>query len=118
VPEKIKSASPSLEYDMFLFHSGDARLDIDCLPTKPVAPERGVRLAISVDGAAPLILTGKGGDVLANLRRLTTTVKIASPGQNRLTVWMIDPGVVLDKLVLDFQPPKDSYLGPPESYRR
>ena len=77
-----------------------------------------MRLAISIDGAAPQILTGKGGDVLANLRRLTTTVKIASPGQHTLTVWMVDPGVVLDKLVLDFAPPKDSYLGPPESYRR
>jgi hypothetical protein len=33
-------------------------------------------------------------------------------------VWMVDPGVVLDKLVLDFAPPKESYLGPCESYRR
>ena len=86
-------------------------MDIDCLPTKPVAPERGVRLAIGIDGEAPQILTGKGGDVLANLRRLTTTVKIASPGRHTLTVWMVDPGVVIDKLVLDFAPPKETYLG-------
>jgi hypothetical protein len=118
-PAEILSSSPSLDYDIYLFHSGEARLDIDCLPTKPVAPDRGVRLAVSLDGAAPQILTGKGGDVLANLRRLTTTVRIiASPGRHTLTVWMVDPGVVLDKLVLDFNPPKDSYLGPPESYRR
>jgi hypothetical protein len=112
------SASPSLDYDVYLFHSGEARLDIDCLPTKPVAPKQGVSLAFSINGAAPQILTGKGGDVLTNLRRLTTPVKIASPGQHTLTVWMVDPGVVLDKLVLDFKPPKDSYLGPPESYWR
>jgi hypothetical protein len=117
-PADIAAKSPSLEYQLYLFHSGDARLDIDCLPTKPVAPERGVRLAISLDREAPQIVTGKGGDVLANLRRLTTTVTIASPGQHTLTVWMVDPGVVMDKLVLDFAPPKDSYLGSPESYRR
>jgi hypothetical protein len=117
-PGEIMSASPSLDYDVYLFHSGEARLDIDCLPAKPVAPKQGVSLAFSIDGAAPQILTGKGGDVLANLRRLTTPVKIASPGQHTLTVWMVDPGVVLDKLVLDFKPPKDSYLGPPESYWR
>ena len=82
------------------------------------------RLWVSIDwnraptGEAPRILTGKGGDVLANLRRLTTTVKITSPGQHTLTVWMVDPGVVLDKLVLDFTPAKDTYLGPPESFRR
>ena len=117
-PEDIRSSSPSLDYDIYLFHSGEARLDIDCLPTSPVARGRGVRLAVSLDGAAPQILTGRGGDVLANLRRLTTTLKIASPGQHTLTLWMVDPGVVIDKLVLDFAPPKDSYLGPPESYHR
>ncbi len=31
---------------------------------------------------------------------------------------MVDPGVVVDKFVLDFAPPKDAYLGPPESYHR
>ena len=117
-PQEIKSGSPSLDYDVHLFHSGEARLDIDCLPTKPVSPGQGVRVAISMDGDAPRILTGQGGDVLANLRRIRTTVKFASRGRHTLTVWMVDPGVVLDKLVLDFSPPKDFYLGPPESYRR
>jgi len=37
--------------------------------------------------------------VLANLRRLRTTARIASPGQHTLTVWMVDPGVVVDKIV-------------------
>ena len=117
-PEDIQSACPSLDYDIYLFHSGEARLDIDCLPTSPVAPGRGVRLAVSLDGDAPQVLTGRGGNVLANLRRLTTKLKIASPGRHTLTLWMVDPGVVVDKFVLDFAPPKDAYLGPPESYHR
>jgi hypothetical protein len=118
VPEEIKSFSPSLDYDIYLFHTGDARLDIDCLPTKPVAPGQGVNLAVSMDGAAPQSLTGKGGDTLSNLRRLTTTVNITAPGRHTLTVWMVDPGVVVDKLVLAFTPAKDIYLGPPESFHR
>jgi hypothetical protein len=117
-PEQIKSSSPSLDYDIHMFLAGEARLDIDCLPTKPVAPGKGVNLAVSIDGEPPQILTGKGGDVLANLRRLTTMVKIASPGQHTLTVWMVDPGVVMDKLVLAYTPAKGTYLGPPESYRQ
>ena len=56
-PEDIRSSSPSLEYDFHLFHAGEVRLDIDCLPTKPVAPERGVRLAVAIDGQEPQILT-------------------------------------------------------------
>ena len=106
------------DYDVYLFHAGEARLDIDCLPTLPVAPKRGVNVAVSIDGAAPQILIGKGGDFMTNLRRLTATVKVPSPGQHTLTVWMVDPGVVMDKLVLAFTPAKETYLGPPESFRR
>jgi hypothetical protein len=112
---EIRSESPSLQYDMYLFHSGEARLDMDCLPTKAVAPGRGVRVAVGIDGQEPQILTGPGGDVLANLRRLTAPVKIIAPGKHVLTVWMVDPGVVIDKIVLSFRELQDSYLGPPES---
>jgi len=115
-PKDILAASPSLDYDIYLFQSGDVRLDLDCLPTKAVAPAQGVGLAVSIDGGEPKILTGNGGDTLTNLRRMTTTLKIATPGQHTLTVWMVDPGVVVDKLVLDFRPPVETYLGPPESY--
>jgi len=111
----IPSSSPSLEYEFYVFRSGDVRLDLDCLPTKPVAPERGVRLAISIDGQEPQIVSGPAGDVLANLRRITTRLKIDSPGKYVLKVWMVDPGVVLDKIVLDFGDSQKSYLGPRET---
>ncbi len=114
----IRSSSPSMQYDIYLFHSGEARLDIDCLPTKAVAPSRGVRLAVSIDGKEPQIVDGQGGDVLTNLRRMTTKVNITEPGKHVLTVWMVDPAVVIDKLVLDFRPPVETYLGPMESYRK
>jgi hypothetical protein len=45
-------------------------------------------------------------------------VTVASPGAHTLAVWMVDPGVVLDKLVLHFGSPEETYLGPPESHRR
>jgi hypothetical protein len=77
-----------------------------------------VRLAISLDDGPPQVLSGNGGDVLTNLRRLTSNLNIPAPGRHRLTVWMVDPGVVIDKIVLAFSPPTDLYLGPPESYRK
>jgi len=115
-PEEILNSSPSIEYDLYVFHSGEALLEIDCLPTLPVGPDRGVRLAFSLDQTEPQILEGSGRDVLANLRRFTATVKISTPGKHTLAIWMVDPGVVIDKIVLYFNPPKNSALGPPESY--
>ena len=77
-----------------------------------------MRLAISLDGGAPQVLSRSRSDVLANLRRWTATVVIDQPGPHTLTVWMVDPGVVLDKIVLFTAAPPESCLGPPESYRR
>jgi len=120
-PAAIRAHSPALEYDVYLFNAGALQLHIDCLPTHPVGPGRGVRLAISIDGGDPRVLGERAGcptDVLANLRRCTTTVGIDKPGHHTLTVWMVDPGVVIDKIVLYTGEPRESYLGPPESFRR
>lgn len=120
-PAQISAHSPSMEYDFTLFHTGDLRLDVDCLPTLSVGPGRGARLAVSIDGSQPRILTTiarTGQSRLTNLRRFTETIKIDKPGKHTLTVWMVDPGVVVDKIVLHTKTPPTSYSGPPESYRR
>ena len=120
-PADIRAHSPSLEYDFYLFNAGECQLQIDGTPTQPVAPGRGVRLAISVDGSEPQVTGDRprsSADVLANLRRWTATVSIDKPGHHTLTVWMVDPAVVFEKIVLYTSAPKDSCYGPPESYRR
>ena len=43
---------------------------------------------------------------------------VSNAGQHTLKVWMIDPGLVLEKLVIDTGGLRPSYLGPPERYRR
>lgn len=47
----------------------------------------------------------------------TTTFNYTTSGVHKLRVWMLEPAMVLQKVVIDLGGVKPSYLGPPESYR-
>jgi hypothetical protein len=51
-----------------------------------------------------------------NARFINIKQIIKSPGSHTLKIWMIDPGIVIEKIVMDTGGVKASYLGPPESY--
>jgi Gylcosyl hydrolase family 115 C-terminal domain len=117
--------SPRLEYDMYLFHPGQVKVDAIVDPTLNFVPGRGLRYAVSFDDEKPQIIDVLAGD---NREKWETSVKdsvrigrsthtIAKPGYHTLKIWMVDPGIVLQKLVIDLGGVKPSYLGPPESYR-
>ena len=53
--------------------------------------------------------------VLDNARVATTKLKVPAPGAHTLRVFGLDPGVVLDKLVIDCGGLRPCYLGPPET---
>ena len=116
--------SPCLEYQMYLFHPGELEVEAILAPTLNFVPGRGLRYAISFDDQPPQII-----DALANntqqawaqsvedsVRKVKSTHTVEGVGYHTLKVWMVDPGVVLQKLVVDLGGVKPSYLGPPESF--
>ena len=91
-------------------------------------PNRGVRIAVSFDNEAPQIITvvpkgytaGDGNhdweeSVKDSVRKVKSTHIINTSGAHTFKVWMVDPAVVLQKIVVDCGGVKPSYLGPPES---
>jgi hypothetical protein len=121
--------SPCLEYQMYLFSTGKAEVDTIMGPTLNFVPGRGLRFAIAFDDQAPQIVDAigplAGRDNLPrdwetivkdSARHVKTSLDVTSPGYHTLKIWMVDPAVVLQKVVVNMGGLKPSYLGPPESY--
>ncbi|MBN2244173.1 MAG: glycosyl hydrolase 115 family protein, partial [Acidobacteria bacterium] len=121
--------SPRLEYKMYLFTSGKASVLATFAPTLNFDPGRGLRYAVSFDDEAPKIIDilPKGFDarngnreweesVRNSARTVRSEHELSAPGYHTLKIWMVDPAVVLEKIVVDLGGAKPSYLGPPESY--
>jgi hypothetical protein len=80
---------------------------------------------VSIDNEPPQILNihpDKSNrawekSVADNVIITTSKHTIDKPGWHTLKFWRVDPGVVLQKLVIDAGGLKPSYLGPPESFR-
>jgi Gylcosyl hydrolase family 115 C-terminal domain len=51
-----------------------------------------------------------------NIRTIKSKHTLNEPGYHTLKFWMVDPALVLEKIVVDCGGLKPSYLGPPESY--
>ena len=56
--------------------------------------------------------------VKSGARKIVWPHAIAESGTHTLKVWMVDPAVVLQNMVVDSGGVRPSYLGPPESVRR
>jgi len=118
-------SSPCLEYRMYLFRSGTVEVETVLAPTLNFVPGRGLRYALSFDDQAPQIVDALAANSVADwsktvedsVRKVKSTFTLAEAGYHTLKFWMVDPGVVLQKIVVDLGGAKPSYVGPPESYR-
>jgi Glycosyl hydrolase family 115/Gylcosyl hydrolase family 115 C-terminal domain len=123
--------SPCLEYRIYLVDTGKVDVTGTFGATLNFLPGRPLRYAVSFDSEPPRVVTLVPQDFIAqhgnmdwektvadNARRSRTTHAIPEPGVHTLKIWMVDPGVILEKIVVDCGGVRPSYLGPPESVHR
>jgi len=118
------AGSPHLEYRMYLFDHGTAGVNAILSPTLGFVPGRGLRFALSFDDAHPMVVdaldhnTNRDWEetVKDSVRTVHCDLPVPRPGYHTLKIWMVDPGLVLQKIVVDMGGLRPSYLGPPESF--
>ncbi|ARK13606.2 glycosyl hydrolase 115 family protein [Fibrella sp. ES10-3-2-2] len=124
--EVLSGTSPHLEYAVNLADSGTVQVQTYLSPSLNFNDNKGLRFAISFDDEAPQIINIHAKEtnriweqsVANNIRLVPSQHKLTRAGAHMLKVWMVDPAVVVQKLVISRGAVKPSYLGPPESYYR
>src|SRR5690606_39028640 len=111
-------------YHFHSFSEGKAEIEFLVSPTLDFKNSGGLRFAFSIDGKEPQRLNihkdteDKWDTSVSNYITMVTTGIDLKQGNHTLRIWPIDPGVVLQKIVIKTGEIKPSYLGPPESGRK
>ncbi len=111
-----------LEYDVELASTGEARLILLLSPTLNFNANKGLRYAVSIDGGAEQIVNFNGhyrGELGRwqgqSIIESETLHRIDRPGRHTIRVRVLDPGIILQKIMLDMGGLRPSYLGAPQS---
>jgi hypothetical protein len=124
-PERLAQHAPALEYKLHLFTAGKFNVTCYLVPTQPLRPGAGLRYAVGLDDGPPqVVAAGAGVEVTSKAWSLNVlnatvtgaaTLEVSKPGAHVLRIYMVDAGVVLDKIVLDAGGLRPSYFGPQET---
>ncbi len=116
--------SPHLEYIINMIDTGWVNVKAYISPTLDFTNSNGLHFALSIDNEKPQIININADestkawskDVSDNIKIMESKFHIAKSGAHVLKYWMVNPAVVLQKIVIDTGTERPSYLGPPKSY--
>jgi hypothetical protein len=114
-----------LEYPVWLNEAGKVKVEATLAPTLKFQPGPGFRYAVSFDDETPVVVNVHADTsnrhwekiVSDGVARFTSEHGAMTAGAHTLKFWALDPGLVLERLVIDAGGLQPSYLGPPESPR-
>ena len=125
----LTASSPYLAYEFSLQDSGTVEFSFLLSPTLDFLNKGGLLYGVSVDDQAPQTINmqaqegvGEGArgwerSVANSIRQQKLKFNFSSGGKHTLKFWRIDPGVVLQKILMDSGGLAQSYLGVPAAER-
>ncbi|MGQ1889180.1 glycosyl hydrolase 115 family protein [Thermophagus sp. OGC60D27] len=110
-----------VEYDFFAENDGEITIYTYMLPLFPKDSAHDTRYGVQVDDMEPVVHSNSvkeyskewAQNVLRNSAINETKFVIDNPGKHTLKIISIDPGMIIQKIVIDFGGLKKTYLGPP-----
>lgn len=116
--------APKAEYDFYTFNAGNVTVYAYALPLFPVDSKRDTRYGIMIDDGMVQWMTTAAKEYSSQWRLnvfrssavSTINMNIDKPGKHTLKLICSDPGMVIQKVVIDFGGMKRSYLGPNVTY--
>ena len=126
--DAVRERAARLEYD-FEAGDGDVRVEIQLLPTHAPTGSTPHRYAVAIDDAEPTVVDfdANGGEhdpqwqrnVLRSSVHSTTDHELDQSGRHTLSLYAMDPNVVVDRVVIYTDANgRQSYLGPRETRDR
>lgn len=112
--------APCAEYDFYTFNSGNATVYVYALPLFPIDSRHDTRYGVMIDDGMVQWMTTSAKEyssrwrlnVFRNSAVEWFTADISGEGWHKLRLICSDPGMVIQKVVIDFGGMKRSYLGP------
>ncbi len=126
-PQTPGGNAPHLEYEIYTYSKDSIKINAYFSPSlNYFNTEEGLQYAISTDDETPQIISINKDDkntgtgiwskwVSENIIIKRTGHYFLKPGKHIVKYWVVNPGVVLQKLVLDPGGVLSSYFGPPET---
>ncbi|MGN6373971.1 MAG: glycosyl hydrolase 115 family protein [Sphingomonas sp.] len=101
-------ATPHLSYAFTTTFAGPMQIEVTAAPAIDVRGGHQQRFAVSIDNGAPQIVNlladdsdkAWGRSVIEDRRVATATLSVAAPGTHRVSIWLVDPQVVFERVTV------------------
>lgn len=127
-PSQTNTTGPKLSYSFYAFTSTTAKITLYFGSSLNFDATRPLTYGLQLDSGAgstaqPVPISNLGttpsgwSDAVVKNGWSSNVYRTTSVGSHTLNIWLLEPGLVLQRIVIDLGGVETSYLGPPESYK-